>query len=146
MMRNTECTTQVALEEIPPPVPDFLPGHITKVLLIEDDRLTRRIVSAELDQYCDLIEAPDINQGINAYNVFQPDIVFMDIELPDGNGQNLLDWIIRKDPDAFVVMFSGHSDVENVTRAVRGGAKGFIMKPFDTSKMLHFIRLCQNFH
>ena len=119
---------------------------ITRVLLIEDDRSTRRLVSASLQNYCELIEAPSASQGITSYNVFQPDLVFMDIELPDGSGQNLLDWILRNDPGAFVVMFSGHHDTNNVMRSINAGAKGFIAKPFDMNKMLHFIRICPKLH
>lgn len=117
-----------------------------KVLLVEDDRSTRRMVAAQLREHCELLEAPDASQGITSYKAFQPDIVFMDIELPDGNGQSLLEWIMKNDPGAFVVMFSGHHDNNNVMRSIDTGAKGFIAKPFDVNKMLHFIRLCPKLH
>lgn len=113
-----------------------------RVLLIEDDRSTRRMVCARLEEYCDVVDAGSVRQGISAYNSFQPDLVFMDIELPDGDGKTLLNRITRNDPGAFVVMFSGHSDTNNVLEAIDAGARGFIAKPFDLSKMLHFIRLC----
>jgi two-component system, chemotaxis family, chemotaxis protein CheY len=121
-------------------------NQTARVLLIEDDRSMRRLVSAELEEYCDLIQAPDASQGISAYNAFQPDIVFMDIELPDGDGHNLLSWMLRNDSGAFVVMFSGHSDSENIIKCAETGAKGFIAKPFNVNKMLHFIRMCPKLH
>ena len=117
-----------------------------RVLLVDDDRTTRRLVKAQLKDRCDVIEAPDVSQGITSYNAFQPDIVFMDIELPDGNGQDLLAWMLRNDPGAFVVMFSGHSQSDNVLKAVESGAKGFVAKPYNIEHMLHFIRMCPKLH
>ena len=121
-------------------------NKIAKALLIEDDRSTRRMVTAGLKSHCDLTEAPDASQGITLYNMLQPDIVFMDIELPDGSGQDLLRWILRNDPGAFVVMFSAHYDTDNIIQAADIGAKGFISKPFDLKKMLHFIKICPKLH
>lgn len=117
-----------------------------RVLLIEDDRTTRRFVASSLAGHCELIEAADASAGISSYNTFRPDIVLMDIELPDGNGQTLLNWITHNDPAAFIVMFSGHSDTDNVMESIESGAKGFISKPFDVSKMLHFISICPKVH
>ena len=117
-----------------------------RVLLVEDDRSTRRLVSSALKDFCQLIEAPDASQGITAYNAFRPDIVFLDIALPDGDGHHLLDWIMRNDPGAFVVMFSGHNDTDTILKSVDTGAKGFVVKPFDVNKMLYFIRSCPRMH
>lgn len=125
---------------------DVADDRIARVLLIEDDRSTRRMVSAGLKDYCEIIEAPDASQGIIFYNAYQPDLVFMDIELPDGDGHHLADWILRNDPGAYVVMFSGHNDTTNVMQSLDYGAKGFISKPFDITKMLHFIKICPKLH
>lgn len=119
---------------------------IPRVLVIDDDRTVRRLIRAQLDANCELIEAADASEGITSYNTRQPDIVFMDIELPDGDGRDLLKWIMRNDPGAFVVMLSGHSHTGNVIRSVEMGAKGFIPKPLDISRILHFINLCPKLH
>ncbi len=100
------------------------------------------MVSASLKGHCNLIEAPNASQGISSYDAFQPDLVLMDIELPDGNGQNLLSWITRNDPNAFVVMFSGYYDSDNVMESIERGARGFMPKPFNLEKMMNFIELC----
>ena len=144
-MRTTEETPGKCLEKSLP-LPDVGGEKVARVLLIEDDRLTRRMVAASLKDHCDLVEAPSASQGITAYNALMPDLVFMDIELPDGDGQRLLDWMTRNDPGAFVVMFSGHHDTDNVMRSIDSGAKGFVSKPFDLNKMLHFIKICPKLH
>lgn len=134
------------INQDPKPLVDLVYDKTARVLLIEDDRSTRRLVKTGIKDHCELIEAPDASQGISAYSASLPDIVFLDIELPDGNGQSILQWIMRNDPGAFVVMFSGHYDIQNVTQSITAGAKGFIIKPFDVQKMLHFIDLCPKLH
>lgn len=141
-----ECLSEKILSKKPYPMVDVAAERAARVLLIEDDRSMRRMASAGLRNYCDVIEAPDASQGITSYNSYQPDIVFMDIELPDGDGHNLLTWILHNDPGAFVVMFSGHYNTDNIIKSIDIGAKGFIAKPFDLSKMLHFVNLCPKLH
>jgi len=125
--------------------PRSLPDSILKepkkprVLLIEDDRTTRRMVRASVKEDCHLTIAGNANLGVSVYRNFQPDIVFMDIQLPDGNGHQLLQWIMSINPNAFVVMFSGMSDSNTLFRSVDAGAKGFISKPFNEQKMRFFI-------
>lgn len=136
-------------EDMSQPVLSLKSGVHTKdarVLLIEDDRTTRRLVTANLEDYCNIIEAPNASRGISSYNAFQPDLVFMDIELPDGDGQSLLAGILKNDPGAFVVMFTGYCDTDHVMDSLDLGAKGFISKPFNLEKMLHFIRICPKLH
>lgn len=144
-MNNTRCVAELISKDILP-LADIGNDRKARVLLIEDDRSTRRIVSASLRDHCDLIEAPNASQGISSYNSLEPDIVFMDIELPDGSGNDLLNWMTHNDPGAFVVMFSGHYDADNVIQSIDAGAKGFIAKPFDFSKMMHFINMCPKLH
>src|SRR5690606_22132763 len=74
------------------PLADLNEGKAARVLLIEDDRSTRRMIAASLKDHCDLTEAPNASQGITAYNALEPDLVFLDIELPDGDGQSILKW------------------------------------------------------
>ena len=115
-----------------------------KVLLIEDDRTLRRLVRAKINEHCDLVTGENAAHGLSQFNHHKPDMVFLDIELPDGSGYNLLDWMLRVDPQTFAVMFSGFSDNEHVWRSVESGAKGFVSKPFDAAKMLFFINQCKH--
>lgn len=144
----TEKEQTAAIEEKPrePRLAAYRHTKPARVLLIEDDRTTRKIVAAALKEHCDLIEAPDASQGITLYNASHPDLVFMDIELPDGDGNDLLEWMLRNDPGAFVVMFSGHSHTDNVMKSVETGARGFVSKPFSLDQMLYFIRMCPKLH
>lgn len=144
-MRKSACEVEKIYVEWPP-LEDVGGRKVARALLIEDDRTTRRMVSRALQEHCELFEASTASSGITSYNVFQPDIVFMDIELPDGDGYNLMQWMLRNDPGAFVVMFSGHSDQENIIKSANVGAKGFISKPFDLGKMMYFLGVCPKLH
>lgn len=124
--------------------PEARPGACgkPKVLLIEDDRTMRRMVRAQIGGHCDLLMARSASLGANLFKTERPDLAFIDIGLPDGNGHNLLQWMLQVNPDTFGVMFSGYSDTNNVWQSIEAGAKGFIAKPFDAGKMVFFIRQC----
>jgi two-component system chemotaxis response regulator CheY len=68
------------------------------------------------------------------------DIIFLDIELPDSNGKEMLDRISYEYTDSKVVMCSGHNTLENVKQTWEMGAKGFVSKPFDEAKVSTIIK------
>ena len=110
-----------------------------KVLLVEDDPITRFMVRKAVKDDCDLATAGEANKVFSVYASYQPDIVFLDINLPDGSGYDVLDWIMNNDPGACVVMFSGNGDIDNIVSSMGYGARGFVTKPFSKEKLLHYI-------
>lgn len=113
-----------------------------EILVVEDDVFTRRLVSETLRGHCTVSEAENGNIALKTYINQAPNMVFLDINMPDLNGHEILHTILEMDPDAFVIMFSGCSDSVNVMRAMRDGAKGFISKPFRKDKLMQYIELC----
>lgn len=109
------------------------------VLLVEDDRTTRHLVKNAMQDNCKMMTAPDISHGVDSFLNKAPDIVFLDIGLPDGNGHQALEFMLWNDPSAYIVMFSSHDDPENVSKAMDLGAKGFISKPFVKENMLEHL-------
>lgn len=109
------------------------------VMIVEDDLLTRRLVANSFKENYALVTAHNAQEAILHYLMHAPDIVFLDIGLPDANGFAVLKKIIAFDPDAYVVMFSSNSYLDNVTKALAAGASGFIAKPFKREKMRHYI-------
>lgn len=108
------------------------------ILLIEDDRTTRRIVDASIRDKYQLYTAENVTDGASLYEELKPDIVLMDANLPDGNGYELLNQITQKNPDAHVVMFTAHGNTDDIFKSMELGAKGFMLKPFDQDKMRVF--------
>lgn len=111
-----------------------------KVMLVEDDPVTRWIVRNTLKNECDLITAATASKVFLQYKTYQPDVVFLDIDLPDHNGYDVLQWVMRNDPAACVVMFSSNDYLENIVKATENGARGFIGKPFVKEQMLNYIQ------
>jgi len=110
-----------------------------RVLLVEDDPVTRWIVRNTLKGECDLMTASYGNKVFSLYSTFQPHLIFLDINLPDQNGTDLLDWILGHDPGAQVVMFSSDNSLQTMTSTFEQGATGFISKPFLKSQLLEYI-------
>ncbi len=112
-------------------------GQQARVLLIEDDPVARWMVKNALKDKCALSTINCANKVFLQYRNLNPDIVFLDIGLPDKDGRDVLDWIMHNDPGANVIMFSGNGNLETITSALEHGAKGFISKPFVKEKLFH---------
>jgi DNA-binding NtrC family response regulator len=110
------------------------------VMVVEDDALTRRIVSQAFRDNYALIAAQNAHEAVADYLLHAPDIVFLDIGLPDASGFDVLKQIIACDPDAYVVMFSSSHYPEIISKAMDAGASGFIAKPFKKENLSGFIR------
>ena len=124
-----------------------LPGKKTlstqetrKVLLVEDDPITRWMVRNALKDICDFATASTASKAYAIYTSYQPDVVFLDINLPDKNGRAVLDWIMEHDPGACVVMFSSNGSLDNIKECLNDGASGFITKPFLKEDLLHYVQ------
>lgn len=114
------------------------------VLVVEDEAFTRRLIVGALRDHFDVIEAESGSEAFAAYSLNAPDLVFLDIELPDINGQVVLQKLIHLDPQAFIVMLSGSSFKENILAALEVGAQGFVTKPFAKEKLMHYLKLREN--
>ncbi len=114
-------------------------GKDKRVLLVDDDPVSCRLVSNILSGKYGFASAASGGRAFELYETWRPDIVFLDIGLPDRDGFSVLRWIKRKDPDANIIMFSGRGDLASIASAFDQGAKGFISKPFRPDKILHYI-------
>lgn len=82
------------------------------------------------------------NSGSLAYDKLEAGsygLVFLDINLPEINGLNLLEDIKHISPKSVVVMCSGHSDPDNVIGSRLIGARGFLEKPFSVEDVISFL-------
>ncbi len=112
----------------------------TKVLLVDDDPIIRWMVRTSLKDECELVTAPNAHKAYGVFSAFTPDVVLLDINLPDKNGYAVLEWIKNNDPGACVIMLSSHDHVKNIINALQEGASGFIGKPFLKDKLVNYIR------
>ena len=111
-----------------------------EVMVVEDDLFSQKLVSNALKNKYEHFMTGDGQGAIMSYVNKAPDVLFLDIGLPDIDGHAVLEKLFKLDPDAYVVMFSGNGDKENVMKAIELGAKGFVGKPFSQEKLLQYIQ------
>jgi DNA-binding NtrC family response regulator len=109
------------------------------LLIVEDDRVTRHMLQAAMEKYCDITVAWNLQQAEYFYQSTLPNIVFLDIELPDGDGQSLAKKLCEQDDEAFVVMVSGKLNQDRVEQCMHFGVKGVVAKPAHEDKLLPLI-------
>lgn len=110
-----------------------------EIMVVEDDLFSQRLIDNALKNKYSVSITGDGQGAIMSYVNKAPDVLFLDIELPDINGHEVLNKIFEIDPSAYVVMFSGNGNKTNVMKAIERGAKGFIGKPFSMDKLMHYI-------
>ncbi len=109
------------------------------IMVVDDDQLSRTLVYNVLDREYRTVLARNGKEALQEYIAEAPDILFLDIGLPDITGHDLLEAFAQIDPDNYIIMFSGRKDKENMLKALRLGAQGFVGKPFSRDKLMHFI-------
>lgn len=114
-----------------------------QILVVEDDSFSRKLVTRTLKDY-DLLEAGDGKGALKEYELNAPDMVFLDFELPDMTGVDILKAINKVDPRSFIVMLTSHTEATIVQEAVSQGAKGYIAKPFDKTKIDYYVKKFQS--
>ena len=109
-----------------------------KILLVDDAAFMRKMVNDVLSKngYTELFEAVDGADAVEKYDAIKPDLVIMDITMPNMDGLEALKAIRAKDSSANVVMCSAMGQESMVMDAVRSGAKDFIVKPFKPDRVL----------
>lgn len=113
-----------------------------ELMMIEDDLFSRRLVENVLQKKYNMTGLSVATYALEKYTNIAPDLLFLDINLPDVTGHELLEKILILDPDAYVIMLSGNCDRDNITQAISKGAKGFIAKPFTKDKLFQYIERC----
>ncbi len=112
------------------------------LMIIEDDPFSLRLVEKVLQKQYSLTGLTSAESALSTYIDIAPDLLFLDINLPDVTGHELLEKIIALDPTAYVVILSGNADRNNVMQAMKHGAVGFVAKPFSREKLFQYIERC----
>ena len=109
-----------------------------KILLVDDAAFMRKVVKDTLSKngYTDLYEAVDGADAVEKYTEISPDLVIMDITMPNMDGLEALKAIRAKNGSANVVMCSAMGQEAMVIEAIQSGAKDFIVKPFKPERIL----------
>lgn len=110
-----------------------------KLLIVDDAKLIHFLVKKILtENKIDNIEFQDAfngNEAIKIANDFQPDLVLLDVVMPEKDGIETLKVLKEQHPDMKVVMVSSLGTEEKVSEALKLGATAFIQKPFDEDEL-----------
>lgn len=109
-----------------------------RILIVDDAMFMRKLMSDILQKagYEVVAEAGNGEEAFDKYKEFKPDLVTMDITMPDVNGIDGVRMITSAFPDAKVLMCSAMGQEGMVIDSVKAGAKGFIVKPFVAEKVI----------
>ncbi|NOZ59807.1 MAG: response regulator [Euryarchaeota archaeon] len=118
---------------------------MAKILVVDDAAFMRMMLKNILGKNGHQIvgEAQNGAEGVKKYQELKPDVVTMDIIMPELNGIEAVRKIIALDPEAKIVMVSALGQEAMVKEALEAGARDFIVKPFKENKVLEVIeKLC----
>jgi len=114
------------------------------IFVVEDHQLFRKGLVNVLNQFTDLEvigEAATIRYAMENIQRLQPKIVIMDVFLPDGDGVEAASEVRRKFPEVEVIILTISDDIEILNRAIRAGAKGYLVKGEGLKEIVETIRL-----
>ena len=114
-----------------------------KNILICDDAAFMRMMIKDIltkNGYNVVGEAENGVKAIEMYTETKPDLVLMDITMPEMDGIGALKGIRAKDPNAQVIMCSAMGQQAMVIEAIQAGARDFIVKPFQADRVLEAVR------
>lgn len=114
---------------------------MAKIMVVDDAAFMRMMLKNILNQsgHSVIGEATDGVEAIEKYDVIKPDLVTMDIVMPNKTGIEAVRGIIANNPNAKIVMCSALGQQAMVKEALEAGAKDFILKPFQKEKVLEVV-------
>jgi DNA-binding NarL/FixJ family response regulator len=118
-----------------------------RVLIVDDHALFRDGVSAILKAAPDVEvvgEAASGQEALQQAEAVSPDVILMDIQMPDMTGLEATKRILQKAPDVGVIMITMLEDDDSLFAAMRAGARGYVLKGADKVEMLRSVRAVAN--
>jgi two-component system response regulator AtoC len=112
-----------------------------KVLIVDDEKLVRWSLSQKIQEWnFDVAEAENGETALLSAEDEAPDLVMLDVKLPDGKGTDVLKELKKRHPDMPVIMMTAFGVIDDAVTAMRRGAYDFITKPIDDSKLQNTLR------
>ncbi len=115
------------------------------IIIADDDFFMRTQAKIALESLADIIEVESGAMVLELYKQHKPELLLLDIHMPDQGGKDVLREILKHDPNAYVIMFSSDAQTQNVQQAKFAGAKGFVAKPFTKNNLLKYVKICPAF-
>ncbi|MFK2826350.1 response regulator transcription factor [Bacillus sp. B190/17] len=116
----------------------------TKIVIIDDHQLFREGVKRILEfeeSFEVLAEGDDGKEAVGLIETYHPDVVLMDINMPEVNGVEATRGLVEKFPDTKVIILSIHDDENYVTHALKSGAMGYLLKEMDADALIEAVKV-----
>ena len=121
---------------------------MTRLLLVDDQPLFVESLKMSLEGYVDDFSVVGIAKtGISAIAMaeeYKPDVILMDVHLPDINGVTAAKRILEKNPESKIIMLSTYDEDEYVREALRIGSSGYLLKDISPTELIAAIRALQS--
>lgn len=117
--------------------------EVIKVLVVDDHPIVRRGLTTEINLDRGMLvvgEATDGQEAVDQFKLLEPDVVLMDLVMPNKNGIQATQEIIMTNPKARILVLTSFVDEEKIFEAIKAGALGFIYKDKHPDKVLEAIR------
>ncbi|MGA7269994.1 MAG: response regulator transcription factor [Acidimicrobiia bacterium] len=114
-----------------------------RILLVDDHEIVRRGLTAMLDSQPDIEvvgEAASAEEAVRRVGLDSPDVVVMDVRMPDRSGIEACREILDAFPDVRVLMLTSYADEEALMASIMAGASGYVLKRINGSELLEDIR------
>jgi DNA-binding NtrC family response regulator len=111
-----------------------------RILFIDDDPQAQKTLSTVLQERYVFHSALTAAEGLDALEATDPEVVLLDINLPDRSGLDILDEILQRPLAPPVIMLTAYGEVDFVKRAIRAGAYDYILKPYTLDHLEGTIR------
>ena len=114
---------------------------MAKIMLVDDAAFMRMMVKNALTKsgYDNFVDTQDGAEAVKKYAEEKPDMVIMDITMPNMDGLQALKKIRESDPNAKIVMCTAMGQEGMVVDAIKSGAKDFIVKPFNAERIVQTV-------
>ncbi|SNX55507.1 response regulator [Thermoanaerobacterium sp. RBIITD] len=115
---------------------------MSKIMIVDDAAFMRMMIKDIItkNNLGSVVEAEDGSVAVEKYQQEKPDLVMMDITMPEMDGIQAVKHIKEMDPDAKIIMCSAMGQQAMVIEAIQAGAKDFIVKPFQPDRVIEAIK------
>jgi DNA-binding NarL/FixJ family response regulator len=118
---------------------------MTRVAIVDDHGLFRAGVRAELEGHVELVgEAATVQDAVALVTAERPDVVLLDVHMPDGGGVAVIHGSTDDAPDTLFLALSASDAAEDVIATIRAGARGYVTKNIATEELLDAIDRVQS--
>ena len=112
-----------------------------RVVLVDDHGIFRSGVRSELGRQVEVVgEAEDVQPAIKLLAELKPDVVLLDVHLPGGGGQAVIEAVKSSNPEVKFLALSASDAPEDVIAVIRAGARGYVTKTISTAELADAVR------